>query len=252
MIEIFILSLIQGITEFIPVSSSSHLIIISEYFNFENQKIEIDVGLHIGSFFAVITYFRKDIYNFVKNKDLFFKILISSLPVMMAGYLLIKFNLVEHLRNIKIIGWSTLIFGIILYLSDKSEVKNQIESNFTIRSALVIGFFQILSLIPGVSRSGITITGGRLLKFKRYDSAKISFLLSIPTLAAVSMFGLNNLFNSESFNFSFLIVISIVFSFFFSLITIKYFLDYIQKFSLNIFVIYRVILGIGLLITAYL
>ena len=252
MIEIFILSLIQGITEFIPVSSSSHLIIISEYFNFENQKIEIDVGLHIGSFFAVITYFRKDIYNFVKNKDLFFKILISSLPVMMAGYLLIKFNLVEHLRNIKIIGWTTLIFGIILYLSDKSEVKNQIESNFTIRSALVIGFFQILSLIPGVSRSGITITGGRLLKFKRYDSAKISFLLSIPTLAAVSMFGLNNLFNSESFNFSFLIVISILFSFFFSLITIKYFLDYIQKFSLNIFVIYRVILGIGLLITAYL
>ena len=252
MIEIFILSLIQGITEFIPVSSSSHLIIISEYFNFENQKIEIDVGLHIGSFFAVITYFRKDIYNFVKNKDLFFKILISSLPVMMAGYLLIKFNLVEHLRNIKIIGWTTLIFGIILYLSDKSEVKNQIENNYTIRSAFIIGFFQILSLIPGVSRSGITITGGRLLKFKRYDSAKISFLLSIPTLAAVSMFGLNTLFNSESFNFSFLIVISILFSFFFSLITIKYFLNYIQKFSLNIFVIYRVILGIGLLITAYL
>lgn len=252
MIEIFILSLIQGVTEFIPVSSSSHLIIISEYFNFENQKIEIDVGLHIGSFFAVITYFRKDIYNFVKNKDLFFKILISSLPVMMAGYLLIKFNLVEHLRNIKIIGWTTLIFGIILYLSDKSEIQNQIENNFTIRSAFIIGFFQILSLIPGVSRSGITITGGRLLKFKRYDSAKISFLLSIPTLAAVSMFGLNNLFNSESFNFSFLIVISILFSFFFSLITIKYFLDYIQKFSLNIFVIYRVILGIGLLITAYL
>ena len=252
MIEIFILSLIQGITEFIPVSSSSHLIIISEYFNFENQKIEIDVGLHIGSFFAVITYFRKDIYNFVKNKELFFKILISSLPVMMAGYLLIKFNLVEHLRNIKIIGWTTLIFGIILYLSDKSEVKNQIENNYTIRSAFIIGFFQILSLIPGVSRSGITITGGRLLKFKRYDSAKISFLLSIPTLAAVSIFGLNNLFNSESFNFSFLIVISILFSFFFSLITIKYFLNYIQKFSLNIFVIYRVILGIGLLITAYL
>ena len=252
MIEIFILSLIQGITEFIPVSSSSHLIIISEYFNFENQKIEIDIGLHIGSFFAVITYFRKDIYNFVKNKDLFFKILISSLPIMMAGYLLIKFNLVEHLRNIKIIGWTTLIFGIILYLSDKSEVKNQIENNYTIRSAFIIGFFQILSLIPGVSRSGITITGGRLLKFKRYDSAKISFLLSIPTLAAVSIFGLNNLFNSESFNFSFLIVISILFSFFFSLITIKYFLNYIQKFSLNIFVIYRVILGIGLLITAYL
>ena len=132
---------------------------------------------------------------------------------MMAGYLLIKFNLVEHLRNIKIIGWSTLIFGIILYLSDKSEVKNQIESNFTIRSALVIGFFQILSLIPGVSRSGITITGGRLLKFKRYDSAKISFLLSIPTLAAVSMFDSTTYLILKALIFL-LIVISIVFSFF--------------------------------------
>ena len=252
MIEIIALSLIQGITEFLPVSSSSHLIIVSEYMQFNNKNLEIDVSLHIGSFLAVIVFFRKDIFNFIQNKDLFLKILIGSLPVMIAGYFLVKFNFIEQIRNIKVIGWTTLIFGILLYLSAKADVKNKINSNFTLKSAVLIGLLQILSLIPGVSRSGIAITGARTLKFNRYDSAKISFLLSIPTLAAVSIFGLKNLIQSESFNFSFLIIISIIFSFLFSLITIRYFLRYIKTFSLNIFVIYRIFLGIGLLLLAYL
>ena len=252
MIEIIALSLIQGITEFLPISSSSHLIIVSEYLEFNNKNLEIDVSLHIGSFLAVIVFFRKDIFNFVQNKDLFLKILIGSLPVMIVGYLLVKFNFIDQIRNIKVIGWTTLIFGILLYLSDRSNIQKKINSNFTLKSAVLIGLLQILSLIPGVSRSGITITGARALKFNRYDSAKISFLLSIPTLAAVSIFGLNNLVKSESFSFSFLIIISIIFSFLFSFITIKYFLKYIKTFSLNIFVIYRIFLGIGLLVLAYL
>jgi len=252
MIEIIALSLIQGITEFLPISSSSHLIIVSEYLEFNNKNLEIDVSLHIGSFLAVVVFFRKDIFNFVQNKDLFLKILIGSLPVMIVGYLLVKFNFIDQIRNIKVIGWTTLIFGILLYLSDRSNIQKKINSNFTLKSAVLIGLLQILSLIPGVSRSGITITGARALKFNRYDSAKISFLLSIPTLAAVSIFGLNNLVKSESFSFSFLIIISIIFSFLFSFITIKYFLKYIKTFSLNIFVIYRIFLGIGLLVLAYL
>ena len=252
MIEIFILSLLQGITEFLPISSSSHLIIISEFLDFENKKLEIDVSLHIGSFFAVIAFFRRDIFNFIKNKDLFLKIIIASIPVMFVGYLLVKFNLIDQIRNVKVIGWTTLIFGILLYISDKFEIQKEINSNFTLKSALFVGFLQILSLIPGVSRSGITITGARILKFKRYDSAKISFMLSIPTLAAVSLFGLHNLIKTEDFNFSFLIIASMILSFLFSFITIKYFLIYIKTFSLNIFVIYRIILGISLLFLAYL
>ena len=252
MIDIIVLSLIQGITEFLPISSSSHLIIFSQYLEFNNKNLEIDVSLHIGSFLAVIVFFRKDIFNFVQNKDLFLKILIGSFPVMVTGYILIKFNLIDEIRNIKVIGWTTLIFGILLYLSDRSSVRNKLNSNFTLKSSLLIGFLQILSLVPGVSRSGIAITGARTLNFNRYDSAKISFLLSIPTLAAVSIFGLNNLVKSESFNFSFLILVSIVFSFLFSFITIKYFLRYIKNFSLNIFVIYRIFLGVLLLVLAYL
>ena len=192
MIEIFILSLIQGVTEFIPISSSSHLIIVSKYLNFSNQSLSVDVSLHIGSFIAVIVFFRKDIFNFIKNKDLFIKIIISSIPVMIAGYILVKLNLIDLLRNVKIIGWTTILFSFLLFLSDKVKIERKIVHNFTFKSAIFIGFFQILSLIPGVSRSGITITAARMLRFDRFDSAKISFFLSIPTLAAVSFFGLNN------------------------------------------------------------
>ena len=125
MIEIFILSLIQGITEFLPISSSSHLNLISEYFNFKNQSLSIDVSLHIGSFIAVIIYFYKDIINFYKNKILFFKILISSLPVMIVGFFLVETNYIEKLEILKLIAWTTIIFGILLYISDKFKLEKK-------------------------------------------------------------------------------------------------------------------------------
>lgn len=251
MLEVLILSLIQGVTEFLPISSSSHLIIISEYLKFNEQNLSIDVSVHIGSFIAVITYFYKDIINFLYNKELFFKILVSSLPVIIFGIILIETNLIDALRNIKIIGMMTLIFGILLFISDKFKLNKNINNDFTFKTAIIIGLCQILSLIPGVSRSGITITAARLLNFKRFDAAKISFLLSIPTLGAVSVFGVKNIIFSGDLNFSTLNLFSITFSFIFSLITIKYFLNYIKSFSLSLFVIYRVILGIILLTLAY-
>jgi len=252
MIEIFILSLIQGVTEFLPISSSSHLIIFSNYTNFEDQSLSIDVSLHIGSFLAVLTYFHKDIINFIKNKKIFFKILIASLPVMMFGFFLVKTNLIEKLRTIEIIGWMTLLFGILLYISDKYELKKKIDTDFNYKSAIFIGLFQMFSLIPGVSRSGVSITAARFLNFDRVDAVKISFLLSIPTLGAVSIYGLKNLITSDDLGLSVLNLISIFFSYIFSLITINYFLKYIKNFNLNIFVFYRIILGVILLLGAYL
>ena len=250
--EILVLSLIQGLTEFLPVSSSSHLIIISEYINFDNQSLSIDVSLHIGSFLAVIVYFYEDIFNFLKNKILFFKVFISSIPVMIVGFFLIKTNLIEKLRSIEIIGWTTLIFGLILFISDKFKTEKNLDHNFNLKSALIIGLFQVLSLIPGVSRSGITISAGRFLGFNRFDSSKISFLLSIPTLAAVSIFGVSNIIDEENLNLSKLNIYSMVMSFIFSYFTIKLFLNYIKKSTLNIFVFYRVILGLTLIIFSYL
>ena len=252
MIEILILSLIQGVTEFIPVSSSSHLIIISKYLNFNNQSLSIDVSLHIGSFFAVLFYFRKEIKSFIDDKIILFKILISSIPVMIVGFFLIETGAIEKIRNIKIIAFTTITFGILLYISDKFKLKKNISKNFTLKSALFIGFFQILSLVPGVSRSGIAITAARFLNFKRVDAGKISFLISIPILGAVSIFGIKNLVTSGDFIFTYTNLLSIIISFFFSLITIKYFLKYLSKFNLNIFVYYRIILGLMLVILAYL
>ena len=252
MIEIFILSLIQGITEFLPVSSSSHLILVSKFLNFENESLSIDVSLHMGSFMAVVVYFYKDILSFFKNKILFLKIFISSLPVMIFGFFLVESGMIEKIRNLKLIAWTTLTFGILLYISDKFKLVKNISKNFTYKSAIVIGFFQIFSLIPGVSRSGVAITAARFLNFKRLDAAKISFLLSIPILGAVSVFGIKNLILYEDTYLTKLNLISIILSFLSSLITIKYFLYYIKKFNLNVFVYYRTLLGLILLIIAYL
>ena len=252
MIEILILSLVQGITEFLPISSSSHLILISDFLDFKNQNLSIDVSLHIGSFIAVLLYFYKDILNFLDNKILFFKIFISSVPLMIIGFFLVETGFVEKIRNLKVIAWTTVIFGFLLFLSDKFKLEKNIEKNFTMKSAIFIGLFQVLSLIPGVSRSGIAITASRLLNFKRVDAAKISFLLSIPILGAVSLFGLKNLIFSENSYFTVSNLIAIFFSFLTSLITIKYFLIYIKKFNLNIFVYYRILLGLLLLAIAYL
>ena len=134
MIEVFILSLIQGIAEFLPISSSSHLILISDYFKFENQSLSIDISLHIGSFLAVIIYFRNDIKKFLKNKIIFYKILLSSLPVMIVGFFLVEFNLISKFRNIEIISWTTLIFGVLLYISDKFKTEKNINDNFNYKS----------------------------------------------------------------------------------------------------------------------
>ncbi len=171
---------------------------------------------------------------------------------MLFGFFLVQTGLINKIRNIEVIGWSTLIFGILLYISDKFNLENNIDFHLNYKSAIFIGLFQLLSLIPGVSRSGISITAARLLNFKRFDAAKISFLLSIPTLGAVSIFGIINLVTLEDINISTLNLISIFLSFIISLITINYFLKYIKKFSLAIFVLYRIILGVALLGLAYL
>lgn len=252
MIEILFLSIIQGITEFLPISSSSHLILMSEYLNFEDKSLSVDVSLHIGSFLAVLVYFYKDLINFFENRILFLKIIVSSLPTMIIGFFLVKSGIIDKIRNLELIAWTTVIFGVLLFISDRFKIEKSIRNNFSFKAAIFIGLLQILSLIPGVSRSGIAITAARLLNFKRVDAAKISFFLSIPILGAISIFGLNNIIFSENTYFAKLNLISILLSFFFSILTIKYFLKYINKFNLNIFVIYRIFLGMGLLTLAYL
>ena len=252
MSEVILLSLIQGITEFLPISSSSHLIIFSNFLKFQDQSLSIDISLHIGSFIAVVVFFSKEILNFTKNKSLFLKILLGSVPIMFVGFLLVKYDLINQLRNIKIIGWTTLFFGILLFFSDKFKTNKNIDKNLNFKSIIFIGFMQILALIPGTSRSGISITAARFLRFNRYDAAKTSFLLSIPTLGAVSLFGIGNIILEKNTEFSILNIFAVFLSFIFSFLTIKFFLNYLKKFSLKVFILYRIILGIVILILSYL
>ena len=251
-VEILILSAIQGISEFLPVSSFAHLVLISKYFTFVNQNLLIDICLHLGSLIAIILYFRNDIFNFIKNKNFLIKILIGTIPIIPIGYILYQTGIIDQLRNLKVIGWMSLIFGILLYISDRSKITKKIDTEFTNKSAIFIGLFQVLSLIPGVSRSGITITSGRMLGFNRFDSAKISFFLSIPALAAASLLGIYNIYKEGSVELNFLAIIAVIFSFIFSYVTIALFLKFIRKFSLNIFVIYRLIISVFILGVVYL
>jgi len=251
-IEILILALIQGISEFLPISSIAHLVLISEYYAFNNQNLLIDICLHLGSLLAIITYFRNDLFSFIKNKTFLIKILIGTIPIIPIGYIFYKTGIINQFRNLETIGWASLIFGIFLYISDKTKISKKIETSFSNRSAIIIGLFQVLALIPGVSRAGITITSGRLLGFNRFDSAKISFFLSIPTLFAASVLGIFNIYKEESSELNFLAVIAVIFSFIFSYLTIAIFLNFIKKFSLKIFVIYRIILSLFILLVVYL
>ena len=251
-VEILLLSAIQGISEFLPVSSVAHLVIISKYYEFVNQNLLIDICLHLGSLIAIIFYFRNDLLHFIKNKYFLIKIFVGTIPIIPIGYILYETGLVDQLRNIKVIGWMSLIFGILLYISDKSKVSKKINTEFSNKSAIIIGLFQTLALIPGVSRAGITITSGRLLGFDRLDSAKISFFLSIPTLGAASLLGIYNIYKEGSTELNFLAIVAVIFSFIFSYITIALFLKFIQKFSLNIFIIYRIVLSLFILAVVYL
>ena len=251
-VEILILSIIQGVFEFLPVSSAAHLVLVSKYYNFVNQNLLIDICLHLGSLLAIIFYFRNDLFNFIKNRTFLIKILIGTIPIIPVGYILYQTGLIDKVRSLEIIGWMSLVFGVFLYIADKSKISKKIDSHFTNTSALTIGVFQVLALIPGVSRSGITITAGRIFGFSRYDAAKISFFLSIPTLATASILGIFNIYKEGSTELNFLAIIAVIFSFIFSYASIAIFLNYIQKFTLNIFVIYRIIISLFILGIVYL
>ena len=251
MSEIILLSIIQGVTEFLPISSSAHLIIVSKYFNFSTANLTLDVSLHLGSLLAIIFSFKKDLKGFIQNKILLNKIIITSIPITLVGFILIDQNYIGFFRNIKVIAWSTLIFGLVLLISDLRKTNKNITTNFSYKNALFIGLVQVLALIPGVSRSGIIITGARFLNFNRVDAAKISFLTSIPILTITSLYNLQKIMIQDSMVESTINITGIIFSFIFSFLTIKLFLKYLKKSNLVIFVVYRVILGLIILIYVY-
>ena len=257
---IIILSLIQGITEFLPISSSAHLIIIPEFFLNIDSSRGFDVSLHFGSLLAVIYYLKKDLIKiildtiFLKKDNEGFIILknliISTIPVIIVGFL-VHINNFDIIRSLEVIGWTTLIFGILLGIADRNLKVIKFFKNLNLKDALAIGIAQTLAIIPGTSRSGIVITAGLWMGFSRFDASKYSLLLSIPVIIAATTLESINLFIEKGFFFNNEMIMGIILSFFVALITIRLFMKWINKASLKIFVAYRIMLGILILVYAY-
>ena len=257
---IIILSLIQGITEFLPISSSAHLIIIPEFFLNIDSSRGFDVSLHFGSLLAVIYYLKKDLIKIIldtiflkKNNEGFIilkNLIISTIPIIIVGFL-VHINNFDIIRSLEVIGWTTLIFGILLGIADRNLKVIKFFKNLNLKDALAIGIAQTLAIIPGTSRSGIVITAGLWMGFSRFDASKYSLLLSIPVIIAATTLESINLFIEKGFFFNNEMIMGIILSFCAALITIRLFMNWINKASLKIFVAYRIILGILILIYAY-
>jgi len=246
----FFLAIIQGVTEWLPISSSGLLVIFEELIKLEDKNLNLlfNIAVHGGSLIAVVIYFLKDLFQIFNNYNLIKNIIIATVPVVIVGFLIKITGLNIFLQDIKVVAFATLFFSIVLYFSDKTKVTIQFDKNISNKNALLIGLAQVLALIPGTSRSGITISCARFLGFSRVDSAKFSFLISIPVLFAACVLG----FGDVVFEPNNQIIILIVFGFFVSLLTsllcIKVFLKFVENNSLNLFVVLRIILGTVLLI----
>ena len=255
-LQILILSVIQGLTEFLPISSSAHLIITSSILGQETQSITVDIFAHGGSLFAVIIYFRAELADALKDYKLssgdsfLNKLLLGSLPILITGFLLRDF-ISENLRTLDIIAFSTIFFGILLWIADRASKDQTPYESVTFKHAFFIGLAQCLALIPGTSRSAITIICALFLSYSRTVASKFAFMLAIPTLGIIFFSEIISLgFTSSEINWLDVLLVS-TFSFLSSYLCIGIFLNLIERIGFTPFVVYRVLLGIFLLFLAY-
>ncbi|MBV7394455.1 undecaprenyl-diphosphate phosphatase [Mameliella sediminis] len=195
--QLLILALIQGVTEFLPISSSGHLILLPNLTGMQDQGQIIDVAVHVGTLFAVVLYFWRDVKEAAvgtlrlatgridtPGARLAFLLLVATIPVILFGLALKVTGLDDMLRSVAVIGWTMLVFGIVLYWADMRGAQHKTDADWSLRDAIIMGLWQAIALIPGTSRSGITITAARHLGYNRHDGAKLAMLMSIPTIIA--------------------------------------------------------------------
>lgn len=257
MLQTIVLALVQSATEFLPVSSSGHLILVPRFLNWPDQGMPMDIALHVGTLFSVLIYFRRDVmeiskgcWDFAKRKfDSFsaqfaLKLAIACVPVFVVGLFCHEY-IEENFRSPKLIASTAIIFGILLYLADKKGKTTGSARSMRIKDALFIGLAQVLALIPGVSRSGITITAARFLGIDRGEAARFSMLLSIPTIGAAGALGiLKIIMNPEAQLFSAgLLTVGVLVAFVGGMAAIGFLMRWLKTSSFAIFAVYRILLG---------
>ena len=263
-IYILYLSVLQGLTEFLPVSSSGHLILLSKFTYFPDQGLVFDVAVHFGSIIAVIVYFSSTLWNIFKglcktkflpnlqheDARIFWLLVVGTLPIVVAGFCLKNYG-TEWLRSTKVIGWTILGYGLLLYIADSFFLFIRQIKHLGIGDALAIGIFQCLALIPGTSRSGITITMARFLGMERSEAAKFSMLLSIPAIIGATALVGWKVIQDGSIGEICAIFDGVVYSYMASIIAIYIVMWWLKKSTFLPFVIYRICLGTFLLLDSY-
>lgn len=257
-IEAVVLALVQGLTEFLPISSSAHLILPSQVFGWSDQGLAFDVAVHVGTLLAIVLYFRKEVVQLsaawlwsvsgkkqTADSRLAWLIILATIPAGLAGILLNDY-IEAHLRSTMVIASTTIVFAFALLLADKRGSRSLGLDKISVGAALVIGISQALALIPGTSRSGITMTAALLMGYTRNAAARYSFLLSIPLIAAAGLLKTKELLDSGSENDWWMVMIGTGVAFVSAYACIHWFLVFLDKIGFTPFVIYRLVLGLVL------
>ena len=258
-----ILAIIQGLTEFLPLSSSGHLALAPHLLDWPDQGLTIDVAVHVGTLGAVLIYLWRDLGHVLmgllralkgrtsEGFTLFLQISIATIPVVIAGYVVSRY-LGDMLRTVEVIAWSTLVFGVLLGLSDRIGMTIRRLQHMTYATALLIGLSQALALVPGTSRSGITITAARVLGFERTEAARFSLLLGIPAILGAAILESMKIYESGDLQFGFDAAVAAGLSFVAALASIALMMAWLRRATFLPFVLYRIVLGSGLIAWVYL
>jgi undecaprenyl-diphosphatase len=261
-IQILTIAIVQGITEFLPISSQAHLILVPRFTGWCDQGLLMDIAVHVGTLGAVMVYFWRECFSMgkgaldiararkTKEGTLLLCIVLATLPVIAGGYTM-KEYLGWDLRSLTVIGWATLGFGVLLWMADRWGLRVRRVEHMTFGTAFIIGCAQVLALIPGTSRSGITMTAARMFGFERSDAARFSMLMAIPViLAAGTLTGLD-LAKAGNIQLTRDAIMAGGLAFITALVAIAALMGWLRKSSFAPFVIYRILLGVGLLVAAY-
>lgn len=262
--HILLVAIIQGLTEFLPVSSSGHLILLSELTSLPDQGLAIDVAAHVGTLAAVVIYFWRDVRSAAlglpraamghmdtPGARLAALLAIATVPVVLAGLALKLTGLDEAMRSMAVIGWTMILFGLLLFWADRKGAQEKTERDWSLKDAITMGLWQAVALIPGTSRSGITITGARFLGYNRQDGAKLAMLMSIPTILASGALLTVDVIQHADMQTAKDGAIAAIFSFVAALLALSLMMRLLRSVSFTPYVIYRVILGAALLSIAY-
>jgi len=259
-LNLLVLAVVQGITEFLPISSSAHLILVPQLFGWADQGLAIDIAVHVGTLLAVMAYFHAEVWRLIVgglnlvtgradgDTRLLLQIVVATIPVVLLGFIL-KGLIADEFRSPLLIAATTIGFGVLLFVADrKGDAADRTLTGMTYRDALLIGLFQALALVPGVSRSGITMTAALFLAFSRTEAARFSLLLSIPTIIAAGLLGAIDLWQSGDATLQADAVYAAVLAFAAALLAIWAMMAWLKRFSFTPFVVYRLVLGALLLL----